>query len=203
MWNLLGPGIEPIPPINHWTSREILDIKYLTVIMAAWASLVAQLVKNLPAMWETWVRSLGWEDPLEKETVTHPVFWPGEFLGVAKSQIQLGNFHFHYGCLMSWRHCLLRWKPKLFAIWPLTGPEKICLLLLWKDILGDWKGKLKEHIPDVFHHVNNTGGPYPAPLITQVRKVGSGGSFWTLAAHKNPPGRFNTCRVFGPDLKIF
>ena len=29
-----------------------------------WASLVAQLVKNLPAMWETWVRSLDWEDPL-------------------------------------------------------------------------------------------------------------------------------------------
>ena len=32
----------------------------------SWASLVAQLVKNLPAMWETWVQSLGWEDPLEK-----------------------------------------------------------------------------------------------------------------------------------------
>ena len=32
----------------------------------SWASLVAQLVRNLPAMWETWVRSLGWEDPLEK-----------------------------------------------------------------------------------------------------------------------------------------
>ena len=31
-----------------------------------WASLVAQLVKNPPAMWETWVQSLGWEDPLEK-----------------------------------------------------------------------------------------------------------------------------------------
>ena len=30
----------------------------------SWASLVAQLVKNLPAMWETWVRTLGWEDPL-------------------------------------------------------------------------------------------------------------------------------------------
>ena len=30
------------------------------------ASLVAQLVKNLPAMWETWVQYLGWEDPLEK-----------------------------------------------------------------------------------------------------------------------------------------
>ena len=35
------------------------------------ASLVAQLVKNLPAMPETWVRSLGWEDPLEKGTATH------------------------------------------------------------------------------------------------------------------------------------
>ena len=37
----------------------------------SWASLVAQLVKNPPAMWETWVRSLGWEDPLEKEMATH------------------------------------------------------------------------------------------------------------------------------------
>ena len=36
-----------------------------------WASLVAQLVKNLPAVQETWVRSLGWEDPLEKEMATH------------------------------------------------------------------------------------------------------------------------------------
>ena len=35
------------------------------------ASLVAQLVKNLPAMWETWVLSLCWEDPLEKGKPTH------------------------------------------------------------------------------------------------------------------------------------
>ena len=35
------------------------------------ASLVAQLVKNLPAMQETWVQFLGWEDPLEKEMATH------------------------------------------------------------------------------------------------------------------------------------
>ena len=35
------------------------------------ASLVAQTVKNLPAMWETWVRSLGWEDPLEKGMAIH------------------------------------------------------------------------------------------------------------------------------------
>ena len=37
----------------------------------SWASLVAQLVKNPPAMQETWVRSLGWEDPLEKGKATH------------------------------------------------------------------------------------------------------------------------------------
>ena len=37
----------------------------------SWASLVAQLVKNLPAMQETWVQSLGWEDPLEKGTATY------------------------------------------------------------------------------------------------------------------------------------
>ena len=36
-----------------------------------WASPVAQMVKNPPAMWETWVRSLGWEDPLEEGMATH------------------------------------------------------------------------------------------------------------------------------------
>ena len=39
--------------------------------LAPWASLVAQSVKNLPAVQETWVRSLGWEDALEKEMATH------------------------------------------------------------------------------------------------------------------------------------
>ena len=39
--------------------------------MKLWASLVAQLVKNLPAMQKTWVQSLGWEDPLEKGKATH------------------------------------------------------------------------------------------------------------------------------------
>ena len=36
----------------------------------SWASFVAQLVKNPPAMWDTWVRSLGWEEPLEKGKAT-------------------------------------------------------------------------------------------------------------------------------------
>ena len=38
----------------------------------SWASLVAQPVKNPSAVWETWVRSLGWEDPLGKGKATHP-----------------------------------------------------------------------------------------------------------------------------------
>ena len=42
----------------------------------SWASLVAQLVKNPPAMWETWVRSLGWEDHLEKGKATHSRILP-------------------------------------------------------------------------------------------------------------------------------
>ena len=46
-------------------------MNFTNVFKCSWASLVAQLVKNLPAMWETRVRSLGWEDPLEKGKATH------------------------------------------------------------------------------------------------------------------------------------
>ena len=60
------------------------------------------MVKNLPAMGKTWVRSLGWEDPLEKEMATHfsilawriPMdrrAWWATVHGVAKSQTQLGD----------------------------------------------------------------------------------------------------------------
>ena len=44
----------------------------------SWASLVAQMAKNPSAMWETWVPSLGWEDPLEEGMATHYSFLPGE-----------------------------------------------------------------------------------------------------------------------------
>ena len=45
------------------------------------AFLVAQMLRNLPAMWETWVWSLGWEDSLEKKWQPTAVFWPGESHG--------------------------------------------------------------------------------------------------------------------------
>ena len=53
-------------------------IALLFNMLSKWASLVAQMVKNLPAVWETWVQCLGWEDPLEEGMATTPVFLPGE-----------------------------------------------------------------------------------------------------------------------------
>ena len=62
------------------------------------ASLIAQLRKKTPAMQETWVRSLGWEDPLEKGKATHSSILAWRILwtvhGVAKSWARLSDFHF-------------------------------------------------------------------------------------------------------------
>ena len=61
-------------------------------------SLIAQLVENLPATQETWVWSLGWEDPLEEGKSTHSsiLAWriPWIVHGVSKSRTQLSDFHF-------------------------------------------------------------------------------------------------------------
>ena len=72
------------------------------VCVYTWASLVAQTVNYLPAMWETWVRSLGWEDPLEKEMATHSstlawtIPWteePGRLQSMGwQSRTRLGDF---------------------------------------------------------------------------------------------------------------
>ena len=64
-----------------------------------WGFPSGQTVKNTPAMWETWVRSLEWEDPLEKGTATHSSIlawriWTIIVHGVAKSQTHLSDFHF-------------------------------------------------------------------------------------------------------------
>ena len=60
------------PPGLHAPFTPDLHIQLSTVIgLAIWVSPIAQSVKNLPAMQETWVRSLGREDPLEKEMATY------------------------------------------------------------------------------------------------------------------------------------
>ena len=79
-----------MPNIN----RIIVIIKCIDKVLPnVWVSLVAQLVKNPPAIQETWVSSLGWEDPLEKgnglensmDCIVH---------GVTKSWTRLSDFHF-------------------------------------------------------------------------------------------------------------
>ena len=64
-----------------------------------WASLLAQLVKNPSAMWETWVQSLGWKDPLEKGKATHSstlawrIPWTVQSLG-SQSRTRLSDLHY-------------------------------------------------------------------------------------------------------------
>ena len=64
------------------------------LLQHSWASLLAQLVKNLPAVWETWVWSLCWEDPMEKGTATHASILAWIVHGVAKSRTRLSDFNF-------------------------------------------------------------------------------------------------------------
>ena len=75
----------------------------------SWASLVAQTVKNLPAMRQTWVGSLGWEDPLDKGPASHSsilawrIPWteePGSLqsMGFQRVRHDWATFHFHHVC---------------------------------------------------------------------------------------------------------
>ena len=77
-----------------------MTLSYYILPTYYWTSLVVQLVKNLPAVQETWVRSLGCEDPLEKGIATHssiPAWripmdrgaWRARVYGVAKNQTQV------------------------------------------------------------------------------------------------------------------
>ena len=63
------------------------------------------MVKNPLVMWETWVRSLGWEDPLEEGIVPHSsiLAWriPWTVYGVAKSWARLSDFHFPLSLVIS------------------------------------------------------------------------------------------------------
>ena len=61
---------------------------------------MAQLVKDLPAMWETQARSLGWEDPLEKGTASHSsiLAWRETGAPVGEGAASLGRFLSPWGC---------------------------------------------------------------------------------------------------------
>ena len=71
--------------IPQMLKHPLLFDDFMSLLTTLWASLVAQLVKNSPAMQETWVQFLGWKDPLGKGKATHSGFWPREFHGLYKS----------------------------------------------------------------------------------------------------------------------
>ena len=81
-------------------------VSMFCMIHGKWVSLVAKIVKNLPAMQETWVWSLDWEDPLEKGTGDPLQYsclensmdrgvWCAAVHGVARSRIRLSDSHTH------------------------------------------------------------------------------------------------------------
>ena len=83
-------------------SQTQLSDQHFHFHLNVWASLVAQKVKNPPAMWETWVWSMGWEDPLEKGMATHSSIlawrihmdrgaWQATVHGVRKRQTRLSD----------------------------------------------------------------------------------------------------------------
>ena len=84
---------------------------------------MAQLVKNLPPVQETWIQSLGWEGPLEKGKATAPVFSSGNSMdctahGVAEStrltdaHVTSSHTHTHTCCLGAWPQCTLTVTPQ-------------------------------------------------------------------------------------------
>ena len=85
----VSPIENNLPGFSHvLTSSTSRLLRY--PFMCSWASLVAQLVKNLPAMQETWVQY-----PWRRAKLPTSVFWPGEFHGLySQSHTQLSNFYF-------------------------------------------------------------------------------------------------------------
>ena len=104
---------------DAWVSF-LFSVNFYWLSPTCEASPVAQLVKNLPAMRETWVGKIPWR----RERLPTPVFWPGEFLGVAKSRTWLSDFHF---CFHMWGTCHLN----------LCEPQSLGQKLRW-NIYFSW-----------------------------------------------------------------
>ena len=94
----------------NWIFRSLSDRNVSELVLSkhhVWASLMAQLVKNPPAMRETWVRSVGWKDPLEKGKVTHSsilawrIPWSRKELDTTE-QVSL-HFKHHIYLRISWK----------------------------------------------------------------------------------------------------
>ena len=94
-------------------------------ILLPWASLVAQLIKNLPAMQETWFWSLGWEDPLEKGKATHSSILAWRIQNVGHNR---ATFTFTF--LLQWIFPIQESNPCLWVLTPALQADS-SLLSYW------------------------------------------------------------------------
>ena len=113
-------------------------LKNCEIISIIWASLMAQMVNNLTAIQETWVWSLGWEDPLEEQST--PVFLPGESHG-QKSLVGYSPWGCKQSDTIERLSTAQGWFEHLFE----NTEEVICLhilreSLLYRDIYGNIYG---------------------------------------------------------------
>ena len=120
--------------LGDWTELKWNEyINNSNALTFKWASLVSPLVKNLPTMWETWVWSLDWEDPLEKGTATHSsiltwrISWTVYFMdcivhGVTKIQVQFFRYLMDKICV---------WQRIKFT---LNLPHCSCILFFNRDV---------------------------------------------------------------------
>ena len=93
--------------LQYFVHLMLITDSFEKTLMLGRTSLVAQTVKHLSTMRETWVQSLGWEDPLERKRQSTPVLLPGKshgqrslegtVHGVTKSQTRLSDFTFDAG----------------------------------------------------------------------------------------------------------
>ena len=124
----------------------------------SWAFLVPQMVRNPPAMRETWVRSLGWEDLLEKGMATHSsilawrIPWteePGRLqsMGSQKSQTRLSDFHFHFRHIMHVRCALsLSYLIQELGLIIFAFPPSLGVRIKWNNDSDMWNSKKQHNI---------------------------------------------------------
>ena len=101
--------------LHFETLARLLLIQFAVIYSLPWASLVAQLVKDLPAMLETWVRPLDWEDPLEEDMATHSsilawrIPWtpePGGLQSMVSQRVRQRSITFHSAQVGPFPHSL-------------------------------------------------------------------------------------------------
>ena len=111
------------------------------------------MVKNPPAMWETWVQFLGWEDPLQEGMATHSSIlawrismdrgaWQAAVHWGCKESDQLSDFHFHLCSYDQWEVGGLISSDLEFNYWPNQGSQ--CLLSPGGLSLGEWGQKRRQ-----------------------------------------------------------